>query len=329
MGRVGIIGAGAWGTALAQVVARHGHTALLLARSESVIASIRHSRIHPSLGADIELSDRVVAGSGPVALKDADLLVLAVPAQASRSVLMSLDAMAGRRVPVVVTAKGFERDSQALQSDIVGQVWPNAVPVVLSGPSFARDVALGLPTAVTLAATDAEILERVAAFFAGPAFRPYLGDDPVGVQLCGGLKNVYALGSGAIEGAGLGLSARAAFISRAAAEMGRMVDAFGGRPASVAFLAGMGDLVLSCSSSQSRNFRFGLELGRGGKTADIQNRLGFLAEGVASTPVARAMAAGKGVDAPLIRAVAQLLSGRTSIQTIVKDLMGRPIRREG
>ena len=328
MSRVCIVGAGAWGRALAEVAAAGGHEVVLVARRRENVDQINTQRIcravvnRPELPPGTSAVD-IIEDVGAI-----DVLVLAVPAQASRQVIRGLPLFVRQEIPVVVTAKGFERKSGALQSEIVSQEWPEGLPVVLSGPGFATDVVAKKPTAVTLASQDHEVLERVAAIFSGVFFRPYLGNDPVGVQICGGLKNVYALGSGAIEGAKLGLSARAAFVTRATVEMGRMVREMGGKQTSVNGLAGMGDLILSCNSEQSRNFRFGLELGRGVCPNEARKRFKFLAEGVASTPVAQMMAEKARVDAPLIHATARLLSGQTDIDSIVRELMARPIRRE-
>jgi glycerol-3-phosphate dehydrogenase (NAD(P)+) len=194
---------------------------------------------------------------------------------------------------------------------------------VLSGPSFATDVAAGRPTAVTLAGDDAEIASELAAALAGPSFRPYAADDRLGVELAGALKNVYALGCGAVEGAGLGASARAALIARAFAELTRLVVRLGGSASTLAGLAGLGDLTLSCTSPQSRNYRYGMALGSGGSTVEIG-----LAEGVLTAPVAQELARTVGVDAPLVGAVNLLIDGNSTIDSIVAGLMARPLKRE-
>lgn len=314
--RVAVIGAGAWGTALAQAAAIAGREVTLVARDGAVVAEVnaRHTN-SAHLGAQV-LADSIRAATS---YEGADLVILAVPAQASRT------ALAGLRldgVPVVLTAKGLEQGSLKRQSEVLAETAPNAIPYVLSGPSFAADVAAGRPTAVTLAGDDDIATEAVVAALAGPTFRPYAAGDRVGVELAGALKNVYALAAGAVDGARLGASARAALIARAFAELGRIVPAFGGRAETLMGLAGLGDLTLSCTSEQSRNYRHGIALGRG----DPQPAA--LAEGVFTAPVAQLLARTAGVDAPLIDAVNLLLSGKVDITTIVAGLMSRPLKRE-
>ncbi len=314
--RVAVIGAGAWGTALAQAAAMAGRAVTLVARDPAVVAEInaRHTNI-AHLGAQ-KLAPSVRAAS---AYADADLVILAVPAQASRAALAGL-SLAG--IPVVLTAKGLEQGSLRRQSEVLAEAAPGALPYVLSGPSFAADVAAGRPTAVTLAGDDDAATEAIAVALAGPSFRPYAAGDRVGVELAGALKNVYALAAGAVDGARLGASARAALIARAFAELGRIVPAFGGRAETLMGLAGLGDLTLSCTSEQSRNYRHGVALGRG------EPQPASLAEGVFTAPVAQQLARTAGVEAPLIDAVNLLLSGNVDITTIVAGLMTRPLKRE-
>lgn len=314
--RVAIIGAGAWGTALAQAAALAGREVTLIARDPAVVAEInaRHSNsahlgaqpLHPSI-------------TGANAFTGAELVVLAVPAQASRAALAGL-SLSG--VPVVLTAKGLEQGSLKRQSEILAEAAPGAIPFVLSGPSFAADVAAGRPTAVTLAGDHDALTESVAAALAGPSFRPYAAGDRVGVELAGALKNVYALAAGAVDGAQLGASARASLIARAFAELSRIIPALGGRAETLTGLAGLGDLTLSCTSEQSRNYRHGVALGRG------EAQPSSLAEGVFTAPVAQQLARDHHIDAPLIDAVNLLLTGSVTIDRIVAGLMSRPLKRE-
>jgi glycerol-3-phosphate dehydrogenase (NAD(P)+) len=317
--RVAVIGAGAWGTALAQAAAMAGRTVTLVGRDPAIRAEVnRHHRNSAYLGA-LPLSERITAAAAPG--PNTDVVILAVPAQASRAALtLMAGALANR--PVVLAAKGLETGTLLRQSEILAAIAPASPPLVLSGPSFAADVAGGRPTAVTLAGADPALTEAVAAALAGPSFRPYAGSDLVGVELAGALKNVYALAAGAVEGAGLGASARAALIARAFAELARLIAAAGGEANTLTGLAGLGDLTLSCTSTQSRNYRYGMALGRGETPA------GDLAEGVATAPVAGAMATRLGVDAPLVEAVNLLLDGRATIDEIVAALMARPLKRE-
>jgi glycerol-3-phosphate dehydrogenase (NAD(P)+) len=316
--RVAVVGAGEWGTALAQAAAIAGRTVTLVARDAAVVDEINREHTNSRhLGAQ-KLSPGIAAS---LVFSGTDLLILAVPAQASRAALSGLDGLDG--LPVVLTAKGLEEGTLERQSEILAEVAPGAIPFVLSGPSFAVDLAAGRPTAVTLAGDDAAATEAIAAALAGPSFRPYAAGDRIGVELAGALKNVYALAAGAVDGAKLGASARAALIARAFAELSRLLPALGGQAATLAGLAGLGDLTLSCTSEQSRNYRTGIALGRGEPPPAH-----LLAEGVFTAPVAQSLAHKTGIDAPLIDAVNLLLGGNASIQTIGAGLMLRPLNRE-
>ncbi|HHG91142.1 MAG TPA: NAD(P)-dependent glycerol-3-phosphate dehydrogenase [Devosia sp.] len=328
-GKICVIGAGAWGSALAQVAALGDNDVILIGRDKKVVSEINANHTNQRyLGAQ-ELSKRISASTDMGVLGGAGLVLLAVPAQQTRIVVKAIPKGLRNKVAVIVTAKGFEKDTLALQSEIVLAHWPDATPFVLSGPSFAADVVAGRPTAVTLAGKDRQEVGHAVSRLASERFRPYASFDPLGVQLAGGLKNVYALACGAVEGAGLGLSARSALIARAHAEMGRLIVKLGGEPGTAGGLAGLGDLTLSCTSFQSRNYRFGLELGRG---RSVEYLLGIglgLAEGVATAPVAKAMAEQNNVEAPLIDAVNRLLEGEQRISDIVETLMRRPLKQEG
>ncbi|KQX38875.1 hypothetical protein ASD04_09525 [Devosia sp. Root436] len=322
---VSVIGGGAWGTALAQAAAMAGRTVSLVARDASQVDEINTSHANARyLGAQ-KLHPAI---SATTAAGDADIVILAVPAQSSRAALAALDPVLLAGKPVVLSAKGLETGTLQRQSEILNDMAPDAIPFVLSGPSFAMDVAAGRPTAVTLAGDDANETSALAAALAGPSFRPYAADDRIGVEIAGALKNVYALACGAVDGAGLGASARSALIARAYAEMARMVSAMGGSAATLTGLAGLGDLTLTCTSVQSRNYQFGMALGRGQSVEAIIADGAKLAEGVATTPVAEALARSLAVEAPLIQAVHAVLSGSADIATVVAGLMSRPLKRE-
>ena len=323
---VAVYGAGAWGTALAQAAAMAGNDVTLVARSPALVEEINRNHTNARYLPEVLLSDRVGATGGLEIA--ADLVILAVPAQASRAALVEIGEVALAGIPVVLTAKGLEAGTLKRQSEILVELCPGAVPYVLSGPSFADDVAAGRPTAVTLAGDDPDATLAVAAILAGPTFRPYAAGDRVGVELAGALKNVYALACGAVEGAGLGASARSALMARGYAELSRIVVAMGGSAATLTGLAGLGDLTLSCTSTQSRNYQFGMALGRGETVAEIRAHGARLAEGVATAPVAQLLARRLDVDAPLIDAVNLLLEGNSSIGRIVASLMARPLKRE-
>src|SRR3569832_2312267 len=270
--RVAVIGAGEWGTALAQAAASAGRHVTLIGRDPDVLAEINVAHTNRKHLGTQRLSTHISASRQ---YSGADLVILAVPAQSTRA---ALEALGNLGEPVVLTAKGLEHGTVKRQSEILAEVAPNAVPFVLSGPSFAVDVAGGRPTAVTLAGEyDAET-EAIAAALAGPSFRPYAAGDIIGVELSGALKNVYALAAGAVEGARLGASARAGLIARAFAELGRILPALGGKAKTLSGLAGLGDLTLSCTSTQSRNYRHGVAHGRG-EAAPAE-----LAEGVFTAP---------------------------------------------
>jgi glycerol-3-phosphate dehydrogenase (NAD(P)+) len=314
-----IIGAGAWGTALAQAAVMAGRRVTLIGRETAVIEEINARHTHGSALGTLPLSTSIVAATS---CAKADLVILAVPAQATRAALGAYLPLI-RNAPVLLTAKGLELGSLKRQSEVLADVAPSAIPFVLSGPSFATDVAAGRPTAVTLAGDDAAATEDIAAALAGPSFRPYAAGDRIGVELAGALKNVYALAAGAVEGARLGASARSSLIARAFAELSRMVEALGGHASTLTGLAGLGDLTLSCTSTQSRNYRAGMALGAGQKPD-----ASLLAEGVTTAPVAQHLARQARIDAPLIDAVNLLLGGSVSIEKIVAGLMSRPLKRE-
>lgn len=323
--RVAVVGGGAWGTALAQAAALAGRSATLVVRdaghADEIARTGRNDRALPG----VRLDPRINASH---ILTDADIIILAVPAQATRTLLAGLDPALLSSRAVILSAKGLETGTLARQSEILADMAPEARGFVLSGPSFAADVAAGRPTAVTLAGEDASETSALAQALAGPSFRPYAADDRIGVEIAGALKNVYALACGAVDGAGLGASARAALIARGYAEMSRFVTAMGGSAHTLTGLAGLGDLTLTCTSVQSRNYQFGMALGAGRHRDDIISGGAKLAEGVATTPVAAALAASLGIEAPLVDAVNAVVAGDADIATIVAGLMARPLKRE-
>lgn len=328
MAKIFVIGAGSWGAALGQAARAAGHEVTLWGRNAATIEAINSSHSLPSHLGELRLDPDITAQTGFEGLEAAVLVLMVVPAQATRATLGSIGAgpLAGK--PVILCAKGLERGTNLRQSEILAALAPKAEPFVLSGPSFAHDVAAGKPTAVTLAGPDVERAEEIGALLAGPTFRPYASGDIIGVEMCGALKNVYALGAGAIEGAGLGLSARSAFLARAFTETGRLISALGGSEATLAGLSGIGDLALSCTSSASRNYASGVALGEGGTMETLAQKGLGLAEGVLTAPVALALAQSHGVEAPLIEAVNLLISGEAKIDALVPMLMTRPLKRE-
>ena len=264
----------------------------------------------------------------PLALTDvarAQAILLVVPAQAVRVVTKSLASSITAGTPVIVCAKGIERGTRTFMAELIAECAPNAIPAILSGPSFAADVARGMPTAVTLAAIDDKLAGELARAIGSANFRPYHSTDVRGVEIGGAVKNVLAIAAGVVAGRGLGASAQAALTTRGFAELVRFGRAYGARPETMMGLSGLGDLLLTCSSPQSRNFSFGINLGRGQKPDAIH---GGLAEGVFTAPVLLEMAGERAVDMPIAAAVAALLDGRMSVDEAIESLLSRPFRAE-
>lgn len=318
-----VLGGGAWGTALALSAARAGRTATLLVRDPASAAAINAEHRNPHGLSAVTLDGSVAATTDATIAADAAILIAAVPAQAMRVALATVAPHLRPATPVVSAAKGLERGSMARMSDVIAAVLPTARPAVLSGPSFAADVAAGLPTAVTIAAGTLAEAEALCQALAGPAFRPYAADDLLGVEIGGALKNVLAIAAGIVVGRGLGASAQAALIARGFAELARLAARLGARPETLMGLSGLGDLVLSANSPTSRNFSLGLSLGRG-----ETNFAGGLAEGAYTASVAVDLAAAHAVDMPIAAAVADVLAGSASIDTAVARLMARPLKAE-
>ena len=328
MARAGVIGGGAWGTALAQVCARAGLEVTLWAREAEVVEGVNASHENSLFLPGIALDGRIAATGQMADLAACDLILAVAPAQHLRSVLASLSAVARPGLPLVLCAKGVEQGSLKLMTEVAAEAIPGAAIAVLSGPSFAGEVARGLPTAVTLACADEALGRRLAEALATPTFRPYLADDLLGAEIGGAVKNVLAIACGIVEGRGLGRSAHAALITRGFAEMTRMAVALGGRAETVAGLCGLGDLVLTCSSPQSRNMSVGLALGQGQTLeAALSGKLS-VAEGVASAPAVRALAAKLGVEAPICEAVAAILAGEVEVDAAIAALLSRPLKSE-
>lgn len=323
---VGVLGAGAWGSALANTAARAGRRVTLWARDERTVAAINEHHVTARLAAGlIEPSVVATADLGRTAQADAALLV--VPAQAVRSVAAALKPLLADKTPVIVCAKGIERGSAKFMTDVVAEELPQAVPAILSGPSFADDVARGLPTAVTLAADDAERARTLALALGSTSFRPYHSTDVRGVEIGGAAKNVFAIAVGIAAGRKLGASAAAALTTRSFAELIRFGRAFGARIETLTGLSGLGDLVLTCSSLQSRNFALGVALGQGHELAQAQAG-GKLAEGAFTASVLVELAQARGVEMPIASAVAAVLAGEIGIDDAIESLLMRPLRAE-
>lgn len=322
--KAGVIGAGAWGTALAQVLAADGQEVLLWALEAEVVEAINQTHENPLYLPNTRLSPSIRATSDMADLSVCDMLLVVTPAQHLRSALTHAPAA----TPLILCSKGIEAGTGLLMSEVVAELRPQAPVAVLSGPTFAHEVAAGLPTAVTLACSDPALAPRLAARIARPAFRPYLSDDVIGAEIGGAVKNVLALACGVAEGAGLGLNARASLISRGFAEMTRFGLARGARAETLGGLSGLGDLVLTCSSTNSRNFSLGKGLGEGRSAADLLESRRTVAEGAFTAPVLRDAAHKAGVEMPVVEAVCALLEGRVPVARMVEALLARPLRPE-
>jgi glycerol-3-phosphate dehydrogenase (NAD(P)+) len=320
---VAVIGAGAWGTALAGVAARAGRDVILCARSPAIAAEIAATRSNPKLpGAKLDAHVKVTDDIGLAA--GAELILIATPAQNLRAAVIALSPHLASATPLVACAKGIERGTHKFMTEVIAEAAPSARPAILSGPSFAEDVARGLPTAVTLAANDAELASQLVQALGSATFRPYHTSDVRGVEIGGAAKNVLAIAAGIVAGKKFGASALAALTTRGFSELVRLGRACGARSETMAGLSGLGDLILTCSSPQSRNFALGLALGRG----ESKPR-GKLAEGEFTAPVLMELAAAQDVDMPVSNAVADILRGAVTIDDAIESLLTRPFRAEG
>jgi glycerol-3-phosphate dehydrogenase (NAD(P)+) len=323
--RLGIVGGGAWGTALAQVAAANGPVTLW-ARSAEVVDAVNSGHANPAYLPGVTLSPAIEATTDPAALSTCDAWLLVTPAQHMRDVLHVLPD--GDR-PLILCSKGIEAGTQLLMSEVAHEMRRDAPIAVLSGPTFAHEVAAGLPTAVTLACADAVLAETLAARIARPAFRPYRSDDVLGAEIGGAVKNVLAIACGVVAGRGLGQNAAAALIARGFAEMARFGAARGARAETLAGLSGLGDLVLTCSSTRSRNYALGMGLGRGESADDLLSHRRTVAEGAATAPVLVEAAHAIGVEMPIAEAVRDLIAGSTDVAAVVDRLLARPLGAEG
>jgi glycerol-3-phosphate dehydrogenase (NAD(P)+) len=320
---VAVIGAGAWGTALAGVAARAGRDVVLYARDSASAAQIAATRANPklsgvSLEAGVEVTGDIVLAAA------ADIILVATPAQNLRQAVAALAPHLAKATPVIACAKGIERGTRKFMTEVIAEAAIDAIPAILSGPSFAEDVARGLPTAVTLAAQDEQLASALVQALGSSTFRPYHTSDVRGVEIGGAAKNVLAIAAGIAVGRKFGASAQAALTTRGFSELVRLGRACGARSETMSGLSGLGDLILSCSSPQSRNFALGIALGRGEQPPRDK-----LAEGEFTAPVLIELAASKNVDMPVSNAVAAILSGAVTIDAAIESLLTRPFKAEG
>ncbi|MBT7944407.1 MAG: NAD(P)-dependent glycerol-3-phosphate dehydrogenase [Alphaproteobacteria bacterium] len=329
MKQIGIIGAGAWGTALAMVARRAGRDVVIQAREADVVDAINGEHENSAFlpGVALDPAIRATSEIGQAA-SNADAVLLTVPSQFLRAAVGELKDGIGDAVPVVICAKGIEQTSHALMSEIVEDVLGAAPVAVLSGPTFAAEVAADLPAAVTLAGTDETMVAQLSNALATPRFRPYRSDDIIGAQVGGAVKNVLAIGCGIVEGRGLGDNARAALITRGMAEIVRLGTAKGGKAETLMGLCGIGDLVLTCNAMQSRNFSLGVGLGRGETLGEILDARTSVAEGVSNASSVSELAAMLHIDMPICLAVDGILNHEADIDATIAGLLSRPVKAE-
>src|SRR5499426_1845363 len=321
--RIAVVGAGAWGTALANAIARAGRPVLLATRDRAGADVLVKARESPRLPG-VRLDERV--GIAPLGAEVGryDVILLAVPSQHLRAAASAIAPALREGTPVIACAKGIERGTHRFMTEVIAESARAALPAILSGPSFAADVARGLPTAVTLAARERRTAEALARALGSASFRPYHTTDVRGVEIGGAAKNVLAIAAGIVAGRGLGASAAAALVTRGFAELFRFGRAFGARPETLTGLSGLGDLILTCSSAQSRNFSFGIALGKG----HPEQAGAKLAEGIFTAPVLVEMATAQGIEMPIAGAVVDILTGRASVDEAIESLLTRPFRAE-
>ncbi len=324
--KIGVIGGGAWGTALAQAAWADGRETLLWALEPEAVGGINSRHENSTFLAGIQLNPAIRATSDLSELDGCDVWLVVTPAQHMRAVLESVP---GCDKSLVLCSKGIEEKAGQLLHHVAKEACPGARIAVLSGPTFAHEVARGLPTAVTLAAEDRQLAERLRDCIAVPTFRIYLSDDVAGAEIGGAVKNVLAIACGVVEGKGLGQNARAALIARGFAEMTRFGLAFGARAETLTGLSGLGDLVLTCSSTSSRNYSLGRGIGEGRSPADLLSDRKTVAEGAFTAPVLARLAREKGIDMPVVAAVDALISGRGNVDQVLEALLSRPLKSEG
>jgi len=325
---IGVIGAGAWGTALAQTLASAGRDVSLWGLETECVNAINNHHENRLYLPGVSLSPAIKATNTLEELVGCDALLCVTPAQHMRKALSPITKRLPNSLPVILCSKGIEISSQKFMSDVLAEIAPQVETAVLSGPSFAIDVAKGLPTAVTLACANTQTGKALSNMIATPHFRPYLAEDVLGAEIGGAVKNVLAIACGLVLGLGLGRSAHAAIIARGFAEMRRLGRALGADTDTLAGLCGLGDLVLTCSSEQSRNMSCGLALGRGESLADIMAARAAVTEGVATAPALKALAQSLKVDMPISTTMADILSGDIEIPEALTALLARDLKQE-
>ena len=330
MARIGIIGGGAWGTALACVARRAGTQAILWAREIEVVEAINTGRGNTIFLPSVELEPGIAATIDIAGAVDGiDAVLLVAPAQHVRVVVTDMAPHLAPDTPIVICTKGIEQGSCALMSEVIAEIVPSSPMAVLSGPTFAAEVVNNLPTAVTLATNDIGLGKQIVAAFGTPRFRPYLSNDPIGAQIGGAIKNVLAIACGIVVGRRLGENARAALITRGIAEMARLGVAKGAMPETLMGLSGLGDLTLTCTGEQSRNMSLGQALGEGWKLEEILSERKSVTEGVFTAAAVRALAEKLGIEMPICNAVDDVINRRQDLDEVIAGLLARPFSSEG
>jgi glycerol-3-phosphate dehydrogenase (NAD(P)+) len=326
--RVGIVGGGAWGTALAHALCRAGREVTLWAREAEVVASINERHVNDAFLPGIALDPAVRATGSLPEVAGCDAVLMVAPAQYVRAVCEGLKAHMRAGQPMVLCSKGIEQTTGRLMGDVAAEVVPEATRAILSGPSFAADVARDLPTALTIACADEALGRLLAERLGSRKLRLYWTSDIIGVELGGAVKNVLAIAAGIVDGKGLGASAHAALVTRGFAEMRRFCEALGARPETLIGLSGLGDLILTCGSPQSRNMSLGIALGKGEGVAAVLGARTAVTEGVYTAIAVRRIAIEKGIDMPISFAVCDIIEGRASVADAIGHLMQRPLKAE-
>lgn len=328
MQHVAVLGAGAFGTALALVAHRAGRDVTLWGQDGEKLQAIRAQGENVTHLRGVDIPPDIALTSDLAACRGADLVLLAVPAQATRAVAIMLGADATIDGIVVACGKGIEQETGRRQSEIIAELLPHARPAALSGPGFAEEIAREMPTAVAIAASDLDLAHALCGALAGKAYRPYASDDLIGVELGGAVKNVLAIAAGAVAGCGLGEGARAALIARGLAEMKRLGAALGARAETFMGLSGLGDLVLTATSRRSRNLAFGMALGEGRRPSHLLAPGMPLVEGAHTAGIAAELAARHKVETPIVSAVAAVIDGSLEVDAAIERLVNRPLKAE-
>ncbi len=328
MPSIGVIGAGAWGTALAQVFAKGGRKTTIWAREEEVVQSINTVHENATYLPGVPLNENLKATNSLEDIASNDILLIVTPAQYMRTILTELKPLITADKPVILCSKGIELESGLLLSHVAEEILPKTPIAVLTGPTFASEVARGLPCAVTVAAKSKKIGQEIREALGVKGFRPYITTDIIGAQLGGAIKNVIAIASGIITGKGLGESARAALVTRGVAEIARLAVAMGANKETLLGMCGIGDLMLTCSSMQSRNFSLGVALGEGKTLEDILASRNSVTEGVHTTQATLALAKRNAVDMPITEAIHTVLSEGVPIEVAIEDMLNRPFKYE-